>query len=121
MNSIWIFVFGIALTITFALLAIGYLQPHLKKILIDLCGTTERAAFWTAFSNVTLLATPLIFALHSRPSGGERTVLVYALSDQIEWALLGFLAATILLGFVLGLFIPREKPAAHAVRTESRT
>ena len=109
MNSILAFIVGLALTMTVALVAIGYLQHHLKAILTDLCGTEERAAFWAAFSNVTLFLTPVIFALHFRPESGSMTALVYGLSDQIAAALLGFVAAIVMLGFVVGRFIARER------------
>ena len=121
MNSIFVFLIGLAVTAMVALFAIGYLQQHLRAILTELCGTKERAAFWAAFSNITLFFTPLIFALHFQPANGSTTVLVYGLSDQIAAALLGFVAAIVMLGFVVGRFIARERitPSAHRVNTKA--
>ncbi len=118
MSSVSVFLVGIALTIVFALIAIRYLQSHLKGILVDLCGTSERAAFWTAFSNLTLLCAPLLFALHFRPDNGPPSVLIFGLGDQIERSVLGFLIAVVILGFVLGRFIPREKTPARVPSAE---
>jgi hypothetical protein len=109
MNNLWIFSLGLVVAMLFAAVAIAYLQPHLKAILIDLCGTKERAEFWTAFSEVTLFLTPMIFALRFRPEPGSVAVLVYGLSDQVSAALVGLVAAVVVLGFVLGRFIAREK------------
>lgn len=120
MNSIVAFIIGLALTMVVALMAIGYLRRHLKAILTDLCGTEERAAFWAAFSNVTLFLTPMIFALHFRPESGSTIALVYGLSDQIAAALLGFVAAIVMLGFVVGRFIARERMSPHAPRAEAK-
>jgi predicted permease len=120
MNGISIFVIGLASTMVVALFAIGYLQRHLRAILTDLCGTKERAAFWTAFSNVTLFLTPVIFALHFRPENGSTTALVYGLSDQIAAALLGFVAAIVMLGFVVGRFIARERIPQNAPRADAK-
>lgn len=120
MSSVSIFIVGLALTVVLALIVIAYLQSHLKAILTDLCGTQERAAFWTAFSNVTLFLTPLIFALHFRPGGESTTVLVYGLSDQIAAALIGFVAAIVMLGFVVGRFIARERMVPHAQRVDTK-
>lgn len=120
MNSIGVFSIGLALTMVVALLAIGYLRPHLKAILTDLCGTEERAAFWTAFSNVTLFFTPVIFALHFRPGTGSTAALVYGLSDQIAAALVGFVAAIVMLGFVVGRFIARERTTQRAQRADAK-
>lgn len=120
MNSLSIFIMGLVVTTILALVAIGYLHSHLKAILTDLCGTKERAEFWTSFSNVTLFLTPLIFALHFQPGSGSVTMLVYDLSDQVAAALLGFVAAVIVLGFVVGRFIAREKTAPLAQRTDTK-
>ena len=70
MNRVTIFLIGVGTTVAVSVLAVGYLKSSLTKILIDLCGTQERATFWTAFSNVTLILVPLIFALHYRPEIG---------------------------------------------------
>lgn len=120
MNSLSIFGVGLALTMILAMLAIGYLHSHLKAILTDLCGTKERAEFWTSFSNVTLFLTPLIFALHFQPGSGSATTLVYGLSDQIAAALLGFVAAVVVLGFVVGRFIAREKTVPQQQRADTK-
>ena len=65
------FLVGIGVTFIASLAIVLYLRPHLTKILIDLCGAEQRAGFWTAFSNVTLILVPLIFALFSRPEARE--------------------------------------------------
>lgn len=49
---------------------VSYLKAHLKNLLVELCGTEERASFWLAFSNVTLVLVPLIFALDYQPEFG---------------------------------------------------
>jgi len=75
-------------------------------VLIDLCGTAPRAAFWAAFSNVTIGLTPVIFAMHYRPDG--TTPALFAIGTQIEWALAGLLLSVMVLGFVLSRFIIRQ-------------
>lgn len=120
MNGVSVFTIGLALTMAVAFFALSYLQQHLKAILTDLCGTKERAAFWTAFSNVTLFLTPLIFALHFQPGNGSTTVLVYGLSNQIAAALLGFIAAIVMLGIIMARFIAREKIPSQAQRADTK-
>ena len=89
---------------------VWYLKPSLQGILLDLCGTAERAAFWTAFSNVTIGLTPLIFAMHYRPTD-PRTSAVFDIGSQLELALAGLLVSVVVLGFVLNRFIIKQ-PAA---------
>ncbi len=43
MTTDQIFLIEIALTLLIILLILGYLRPFLKRILIDLCGTDDRA------------------------------------------------------------------------------
>ena len=47
------------LTILACVLLTGYLRHYLKRVLVDLCKTEERAQFWAAFSNILLIGLPL--------------------------------------------------------------
>ena len=51
-----------------------YLKLHLQAVLVDLCGTEVRAAFWTAFSTITVALTPIMFALHYRPDASDQPI-----------------------------------------------
>lgn len=112
MNITGIFLLGGGTTVVVSFLAVAYLRPHLKRILLDLCGTEERAGFWTAFSNVTLVLVPLIFAMHYRPQTGPDTSAALEMGTQLEWALIGLVASVLALGIVLSSFIPR-RPAGQ--------
>ena len=63
MNTIISFLIQMLLTITLTTIIVSYIRPYLRKVLIDLCGTEERAQFWTVFSNVLLIGLPSILAL----------------------------------------------------------
>ena len=107
MSSVAVFMTGVGLTAVIALVVVVYLNPHLKKILTDLCGTTERAGFWTAFSNITLVLVPIIFAIGYRPAIGDSFSVVMQLAQQLKWALIGTVASVLILGIVISRFIPR--------------
>jgi len=62
MKEFILFVSGIGVTLITSFITVAYLKKRLQPILVDLCGTEERADFWTTFSNITLILTPLIFA-----------------------------------------------------------
>jgi hypothetical protein len=113
MTAGWVFLCGLALTIGISLLALFHIQAALLRILIDLCGTEDRAGFWLAFSNITLLAIPTIFALHHYPSASRPPDIVFEISDQLEGGLIGLVISVVILGIVLSHFIlhaqPREK------------
>ncbi len=98
---------GAMCTVLISLVVVVYLRRHLHWILVDLCGTQERASFWEAFSNVTLVLVPTIFALHFVSSSDASAPVVRALSSQVEGALIGLVVAVLSLGFVIARFIPR--------------
>ena len=113
MNPVAVFLLGILITAVSSSAVVWYLKPSLQGILVDLCGTVERAAFWTAFSNVTIGLTPLIFAMHYRPSDPQAPV-VFAIGSQLEFALAGLLLSVVILGFVLSRFIIKQPPPTAA-------
>ena len=105
MSAVTVFLIGLVITLASALVVVMYIRRPLKTILVDLCGTAERAEFWLAFSNVTLTLVPVIFALNYRP---ENEPLIFAIGSQLERAFIGLACSVIGLGLVLSRFIPRR-------------
>ena len=92
------------LTFLLAFLIAGYLRPSLRKILVDLCGTEERAQFWTVFSNILLMGIPLIFSLNYRPETREAEALLFEVAGKLAGNLGGLLVALIGIGVVVSFF-----------------
>src|SRR5919108_3759558 len=103
-----LFLAGLAATLSTSFVIVGYLRKPLHNILVELCGTGERAVFWVAFSNVTLTLVPLLFAMQYTPELRRETSAVLEIATQLKWALAGFLSAVVVLGWVLGTFIRRQ-------------
>ena len=82
-----LFLTGLAATLVTSLAIVAYLRVPLHSILVELCGTRERAAFWVAFSNVTLALLPLMFAMEYTPElkGGTPAVLEVAAQLNGPW------------------------------------
>ena len=112
MNDVAVFLIGIGLTLVSSFLVVRYLKPHLQRILVDLCGTEERANFWTVFSIVILVLAPVIATLSVRPQAGQDVSIVYALSDQILGGLIGLAGSVIIMGLILSRFILPIRPPA---------
>jgi hypothetical protein len=104
MNTIVTFLAQVALTLIIVTLIVGYLRPHLKKVLTDLCGTEERAQFWTAFSNILLIGLPLIFALNYKPEFTNSEYLFFNLAGQLSDNLGGLLLALVCVGIIVSFF-----------------
>ncbi len=105
MNEITIYLIGIGITVCVSLLVTIYLKLHLKKILTDLCGTEIRANFWAAFSSITMMLVPLIFAMFHNPQTGKAASGFFDVIEQFRMALIGLIATVVFLGFVIGRFI----------------
>jgi len=103
-----LFLSGLALTLVTASAIVIYLRTPLYNILVELCGTRERAAFWVSFSNVTITLVPLIFAMQYTPELKPGTAPVLELAAQLKWALAGLLCAVLILGWVLSSFVRRQ-------------
>ncbi len=97
MNNVSLFLCGLGATVLASLLVVFYLHSHLRSILIDLCGTVERAKFWAAFTNVAFLLVPLIFALNFSPEFGPRSA-VLQIAAQLKAALIGLVVAVLVVG-----------------------
>ena len=102
------FLIGLLVTAIVAFGVVLYLRPHLHRILVDLCGNQERAAFWTAFSAVTLILVPMIGAMLVRPHPEDGLHVLFEINGQLRMALIGLVGATVTLAVVISTFIPRE-------------
>jgi hypothetical protein len=111
MSPVATFVLGLLITAASSCAVVWYLNDPLQGILVDLCGTETRAAFWRAFSNVTIALTPVMFAMHYRPAGSD-TPVVFEIGAQLEYALAGLLLSVVILGFVLSRFILKQPTPA---------
>jgi hypothetical protein len=119
MSSVGIYVATLVITVVASLAVVLVLRPSLQRLLIDLCGTENRASFWSAFSTVALVLAPLLGAMHRRPDAGGDAV--FELAAQLEWALGGLLAAVLLVGAVLARSIVAfERQRSVARRAEAR-
>jgi hypothetical protein len=115
MSVVSIYLAAIVLTLAVSISVVLVLRRPLQNLLVDLCGTPTRAAFWAAFSNVTLVLAPLLGAMHRRPDEG---VAVFELAAQLEWALGGLLGSVLLVGVVLARTIMAfERQQRSAART----
>jgi hypothetical protein len=104
-----VFLTGLVLTLGVVFLTLLYLRHPLFVILSDLCGTVERAEFWTAFSNITLFLIPFVLALNHKPTAGGNQFTVFAISDQIESAIVGLIISVVILGMILSWHISRSR------------
>ena len=104
MNTIISYLVQLAITLTLVSLIVGYIRPHLRKVLVDLCGTEDRAQFWTVFSNILLIGMPMIFALNYRPVTSSMEDLFFDIANKLSGNLGGLLLALVCIGIIVTFF-----------------
>jgi len=112
-NSLTAYLLSLTVTLLVAVLLTLLLKTALQKVLLDLCGTTERAAFWTRFSMIMLIATPMALALGFTPLENSSQMLFFEMMHRVRGNLIGYLfmlATTGAFISVFALFAPRPKP-----------
>jgi|SRR5512141_31987 hypothetical protein len=103
MNDIAAFSINLLLTLLIAFLLTAYLAPSLFRILVDLCGTEERARFWLTFSRILLLGMPAVTALGYQPSVGAEQWYP-DLAGELSRNLMTLLVTVVGLGLVITFF-----------------
>lgn len=104
MNTILSFLIQVALTFVISFLIVAYLRPYLRKVLVDLCRTEDRASFWTVFSNILLIGMPTILSLNYQPEAENMEELFFDMAGKLSGNLGGFLFALVATGFVVSFF-----------------
>jgi hypothetical protein len=112
--SLW-FVCGLMVTAALSFSVVCYMNRPLGILLEELCGNQERAEFWRDFSNVTLVLVPVIFAMQEQPEPG--LAAVFQIASQVKWGLVGLVVSVLMLGWMLGRFIPKGRVPTSGVRT----
>ena len=107
-----LFLSGLATSLGTSLAIVVYLRVPLRCILVELCGTSERAAFWASFTNISITLVPLIFALQYTPESKGGPSAVLEIAAQLKWALGGLLITVVIVGWVLSRFI-RQRPMTN--------
>ena len=98
------FLGGIALSLTISLMIVYLMQPVLQRLLAELCGTTQRASFWSRFSQIMLVISPLLTATLLFTAEPVDTVLL--LRETLFNILLGIFVALVVIALLIWKSIP---------------
>ncbi len=102
-------VWSVALVL--ALAAVAVLSRALWVLLVDICGTRQRAQFWTLYATVLMVATPLLTV--SIPGRLDEVAARGALAPLLQRTLFFSLGGTIGALVIMGLAVWR--PIARSI------
>jgi hypothetical protein len=104
-----VFAIGLGVSLMLCLLVVSYLNKPLKRILVELCGTEERATFWVQITHLSFVLMALLMALGYQPDAEQ--VLLFQLSHHLSKTLIGMLVITGFLALTVSRFIRRREKA----------
>lgn len=114
MNTIFVYFVEVVITLMVCCSVVLYLRKSMRRILVDLCRTEERAQFWMVFASILLVGLPLIFGMGYHPVTAEAEKAFFEVVNQIKWNLLGFLTALVVIGGVISFFaLVAPRPIEH--------
>lgn len=109
MNVAYLFLIEVFVSLLPSFLIVIFWSKSLRLILLDLCGTEQRAEFWLVYSNLMLLITPLLFVFMFGLSSKSEEVDFMFLKYAFGCALFGDFFSMLAVGWQISKFIPRDK------------
>jgi hypothetical protein len=97
-----------------SLLVVFYLRRPLFSILTELCGTDERAYFWSQITKLSFILTAMLMSFSYRPKGYIPNY--YFLAGHLSRTLLGLLLVVLILAMTFSRFIRRQEKATLQAR-----
>jgi hypothetical protein len=107
MSEISLFLLGVGLSSLFGIGVAVYIRKPLHTVLVDLCGTGDRALFWTQITLLSFVLMTALMALSYQPD--EAMPPYYYLGGHLGRTLTGLLLITGFLTLTVSRFIRRQQ------------
>lgn len=109
--------FQIAIPLLAGIGVAAYLRQVIRRLLVDLCGTDDRANFWVRTTGILLAGTPLALVLVFGRSGPP-DALPEVIRQTVTLSLVGILLAVAFLARLIWKQVPPPaKPGTAAGET----
>lgn len=87
------FMIEVSVPLVIGLSVSAYLQPVTIRLLLDLCGTRERSAFWIRIMTILMAGLPLLLSLALGYGGNEDAVVGEVARHALMMSTLGIVVA----------------------------
>lgn len=90
------------ISLVLALIAVAILARPLRSLLVDICGTEQRARFWTLYASVLVILAPLlVVSLPGLLDAAANVGLAAVLQRAVFYSLAGIIAALLVMGYAV--------------------
>jgi hypothetical protein len=104
-----LFLMEIIISISISSLVIIALSKVLEKLLVDLCGTENRAKFWVIYSNVMLYLVPLLMVIMFGKSSVVSGADFGFFKAAFGYAIFGVFSSLLVVGTQITSAIPKRR------------
>ncbi len=108
MSPLSLFLIEVGVCALSSLLVVGFLTRPLRRLLLDACGTTERASFWVVYSDVMIFIAPLVTAVMFGKSSDVHAPTLPFYKAALGSALFGTFVALAAIGLMVARLLPRR-------------
>ena len=112
MNLILLSIFQFVSPVVIGVMVMVYLRSVTQRLLVDLCGTVDRADFWVRVTSVLMATAPLALVLLAQQSPlrctpGDTACALNVLRQTIIFSLVGILISVGIVARGVGRYVPR--------------
>jgi hypothetical protein len=109
MEEFQLFAIELVISIAISAIAILVVNKPLNRILIDVCGTEDRAKFWVVYSDLMLVITPILSILIFGSSNFDRMADFGFYKRAFGAALFGLFFSLVIIGMQITKTIPTRE------------
>jgi hypothetical protein len=108
MSPLSLFLIEVAIAVLSSTLAVAFLTRPLRRLLIDACGSVERANFWVAYSDAMIFIAPLVATVVFGKSSDVFTPTLPFYKAALGSALFGVFVSLAAVGLQVARVLPRR-------------
>lgn len=91
-----------SISLVLALIAVAILARPLRILLVDICGTEQRAGFWALYASVLVILAPLlVVSLPGLLDAAVNMGLAAVLQRAVFYSLVGIIGALLVMGYAV--------------------
>jgi hypothetical protein len=106
MSPLSLFLVEVGICVLASTLVAGFLTRPLRRLLVDACGTVERANFWVMYSDVMIFIAPLVAVVVFGKSSDLYTPTLPFYKAALGSALFGVFVALAAVGLKVAKILP---------------